>query len=256
METETSDRTLIRAAIQRYFNAGDTGSSAELRQGFHPGAMMFWVSGDGILQSRSQSQWCKALDEAVAAPARAVRRQIQWVELNGGVAVASLLSQFSQYQFQDYVLLARAAGRWQIVSKVFQRLESGPDRPSGVTSDDRRAEILDLLARAFRARDTYDADLLGQSYHVRATRLEAEEGQLVAVSMPEWRARWRERWIAGEVNTAARSIVRLESCGAAAVAQLFHDDGNFPLTEYALILRVEGVWKIMALTCAPPGRLD
>ena len=61
MEIESSDRTLIRTAIQRYFNAGDTGSSAELRQGFHPGAMMFWVSGDGVLQSRSQSQWCKIL---------------------------------------------------------------------------------------------------------------------------------------------------------------------------------------------------
>jgi hypothetical protein len=252
MELESSDRTLIRTAIQRYFNAGDTGSSAELRQGLHPGAMMFWVTSDGVLQSRSQSQWCKILDEA-ASPVRAVRRQIQWIDSNGGVAVASLWSQFSQFQFQDYVLLARLGTGWQIVAKVFQRIEGGS---TVVTTDDRRAEILELLARVFRARDSYDADLLGQSCHIRSTRLEVEQGQLVCVALPEWQARWREKWIAGEVNTAAGSIVRLESCGAAAVAELVHDHGDSPLTEYALLLRIEGAWKIMALTCAPPGRLD
>ena len=256
MELESSDRALIRTAIQRYFNAGDMGSSAELRQGFHPGAMMFWISGDGVLQGRSQSQWCRLLDQAVAAPVRAVRRQIQWIDLNGGVAVASLLSQFPQYQFQDYVLLARTGERWQITAKVFQRLDGVPGDDAVATTDDRRAEILELLARMFRARDTHDADLLGQSCHVRSTRLEVETGQVVCVAQPEWRARWREKWIAGEINTAARSIVRLESCGTAAVAALVHDDGGFPVTEYALILRIEGIWQIMALTCTPPGRLD
>ena len=76
------------------------------------------------------------------------------------------------------------------------------------------------------------------------------EDQLVTVAQPEWRARWREKWIAGEINTAARSIAKLESSGPAAVVELVHDNGSFPLTQFALLLEVEGEWKIMALTFA------
>ena len=162
-----------------------------------------------------------------------------------------MLSQFSQFHYRDYVLLARTCGRWQLVTKVFQRIEGPPRDSSATATDERRAEILELVARTFRATDTYDADLLAQSYHARATRLEIEEDQLVTLGLPEWQARWREKWVAGEVNTASRSIAKLDSCGTAAVVQLVHDNGRFASTEYALALKVESAWKIMALTATP-----
>ena len=247
--SDSSDRDLIHDAIRHYFIAGDTGSSAELRQAFHPGAMMFWVSNDGTLQSRSQPQWRQLLDQS-PPPERAARREIQWLDLSGNMAVAGVLSQFSQYHYRDYVLLARTCGRWQLVTKVFQRIE-GPARDSSAAAiDERRAEILELVARAFRATDTYDPDLLAQSYHLRATRLEIEDDQLVTLALPEWQARWREKWVAGEANVASRSIAKLESCGTAAVVELVHDNGSFPLTEYGLALKIEGAWKIMALASA------
>ena len=251
--SDSSDPDLIQQAIRHYFVAGDTGSSAELRQAFHPGAMMFWVSGEGTLQSRSQSQWCQLLDQS-APPEPAVRREIQWIDLSGNMAVAGVLSQFAQYHFRDYVLLARTGGRWQIVTKVFQRIEGPPRDSNAAAVDERRAEILELVARVFRATDTYDADLLTQSYHARATRLEVQDDQLVTVALPEWQARWREKWVAGEANMAARSIAKLESCGTAAVVKLVHDNGSFPLTEYAPALKIEGTWKIMALTSTPYGQ--
>ena len=249
--SSSSDRDFILDAIRHYFMAGDMGSSTELRQAFHPDAMMFWVSSEGVLQSRSQSQWCELLDKA-APPAPALRRHVQWIDLSGSMAVAGLLSQFPQYQFQDYVLLARASGRWQIVAKVFQRVEGegGVLHSGSAATDDRRAEILDVLAAVFRATDTYDADLLSQSYHPRATCAEVVEDQLVMLALPEWQAQWREKRVAGELNIAARSIAKLESCGDVAVVTMVHDNGSFPVSEYALMLKVEGAWKVMALTCA------
>jgi len=239
----------IQAAIDHYFIASDTGSSTELRQAFHPGAMMFWTSGEGTLNSRSQPQWWQLLDKA-STPQRAVRRQVQWIDIAGDTAVASLLSHYSQHQFQDYVLLACTAGRWQIIAKVFERIEGATPPRKAAPADESRAAILDVLAESFRATDTYDADLLDKSYHPRATLLHVMENQLVTVALPEWQARFRDKRAAGERDTAARSVARLESSGPAAVVKLVHDNGSFPLTQFALLLEVEGVWQIMALTFA------
>lgn len=243
------DDDLIREAIQHYFVASDTGSSTELRRAFHPGAMMFWASSEGTLNSRSQPQWWELLDRA-STPLPAIRREIQWIDIAGDTAVASLLSRYSHHQFQDYVLLARTAGRWQIIAKVFERVEGVATRREATAVENSRAAILDVLAESFRATDTHDTDLLSKSYHPRATVFQVIENQLVTVALPEWQARFRDKRAAGERNTAARSVTKLESSGPAAVVELLHDNGSFPRTEYALLVEVAGAWQIMALTFA------
>src|SRR5262249_12421418 len=67
------DRPSIEAAVAHYFVAGDTNSSAELKQAFHPAAMMFFVR-DGGLVGVSQTEWWSRIEaskETVKALSRA-----------------------------------------------------------------------------------------------------------------------------------------------------------------------------------------
>lgn len=118
----TDERSAIVATIQHYFRAGDTGSSAELRAGFHPMAMMYSVTPTGEVAAVTQTTWQQRL-EANRAPVAATERRIDWIRNAGTGAAAKLTSTFATFQFIDYVELRKTNGRWQIVGKIFHRRE-------------------------------------------------------------------------------------------------------------------------------------
>jgi len=241
----------IETAIRHYFAAGDTNSSAELRAAFHPATMMFWAGPDGALQSLTQAEWQQRLDQATTIN-RALRRDIEWVDVSGDTAVAALHSDFPTFQFQDYVLLARSHGEWQIIAKVFQRIEGTSHEGEAAEVRERaHREIEEVLHTKFHAMDNNDGGKLGRAYHARGMSFTITDQQLVSTSVAEWQARFDTAKASGKgLRKGTRSIVKIESYGNAAAAELVHDYGTEKMVDHALLVKSQGQWRMMALTYA------
>jgi len=99
--TSSGDRSAIETTIGHYFKAGDTSSSGELREAFHPAAMMFFVK-DGALAGVSQPEWW-ARSDANKSPVAASSRQIPVVDVAGDAAFAKVVSVYPTHRFEDYM---------------------------------------------------------------------------------------------------------------------------------------------------------
>jgi hypothetical protein len=248
----TAERPAIEETISHYFRAGDTNSSSELRQAFHPAAMMFFVR-DGALTGVSQPEWWARID-AAKEPVKALSRRIPVIDVAGDAAVAKVLSEYPTHRFEDYMSLVRVGGRWRIVGKIFHRTTpANAPEPDAAVSAETEA-IRSTLQTLFTAWDDQDASLAASLTSPRTVSYTLLEGQLVGVAAPEWQARIEARKASGQPATkAARRIAFVDASGDAAVARLEHAYPDKTWIQYASLLKIGGKWTIVGLV-EGPGR--
>jgi hypothetical protein len=213
-------------------------------------AMMFSVSPTGQVVAVTQATWQQRLD-ANRSPVAALERRIEWIRTNGTGAAAKLTSRFATFHFIDYVLLIKSNDRWQIVAKIFHRLEP-VDAPLNADPAPDRQAIDALLTRTLRAVDASDARELDSVYVPRAMTFTASDGQLVAVSIAEWQARFEEQTAANAPSTpTTRRITQVDVSGTAAFAEIVHESGTGRMVEYMLLLRTGVGWRLFNVSHAP-----
>ena len=244
--TSSGDRSAIETTIGHYFKAGDTSSSSELREAFHPAAMMFFVK-DGALTGVSQPEWW-ARSDANKSPVAASSRQIPVVDVAGDAAFAKVVSVYPTHRFEDYMSLMKIDGRWWIVGKIFHRTvppDTPPTAAAAVATE--REAIRATLETLHRALADNDAELVARVTDPRAMAYAMINGRLVGISAAEGEARLAARRTAGETVKATRRITSVDSEGDAAVARLEHDLPTGHWIDYASLLKVGGQWKIVGL---------
>jgi Putative lumazine-binding len=238
------EREAIAACVRRYFAAVDRSNSAELKRAFHPATMMFWRGDDGSVAGLSQADWAKRLD---AGPplGPADRREIVRIDVEGEAAAAVTVSTYPTFAFEDFLLLLRVRGRWQIVAKVFHRRQGAS--PAAAPAGNAREAIAEVLARKFRSMDTNDGAVLGSAYHPRAMTFALAEQELVAVSIAEWQARFDERRAAGPAPRAERRIGRIDVAGDVGLAAFEHLTTDARVVDLGLLVRDAAGWRLIAL---------
>ena len=249
VQAAAADRAAIEAAVGHYFVAGDTNSSAELRQAFHPAAMMFFVR-DGGLAGVSQPEWWSRID-ASKEIVKALSRKFPFVDQAGDAAVAKVASEYPTHRFHDYMSLLRIGGQWRIVGKIFHRTVP-PDAPppdAAAAAADADA-IRATLQSVFAAIDANDGSLLSGAVSSRAIAYRMLEGQLVGVSLPEWQARLDARKSANPPPPkAAHRVAFVDSDTDAAVARIEHElpaNGDRRV-DYVSLLKLGGKWTVVGV---------
>ena len=240
------DRSAIETTIGHYFKAGDTSSSSELREAFHPAAMMFFVK-DGALAGVSQPEWW-ARSDANKSPVAALSRQIPVVDVAGDAAFAKVVSVYPTHRFEDYMSLMKIDGRWWIVGKIFHRTVPPDAPPSRPPPSHRSATRSARRSRRSTGRSrTTTPSSTASVTDPRAMAYTMINGRLVGISAAEGEARLAARRTAGETVKATRRIAAVDSEGDAAVARLEHDLPTGRWIDYASLLKVGGQWKIVGL---------
>ncbi|KRF01993.1 hypothetical protein ASG87_10875 [Frateuria sp. Soil773] len=239
-----ADEAAIRAAVADYFQANDRNDPALLYRAFQPSLVMYSVDAHGALAALELNRWARRLVQA-KKPEPARKREIVHLERYGDGASVESLSVFGSHQFRDFLTLLKVGGRWRIVGKVYA---SQPVGTPATDTPDGEAPVRELIAQQFRSMDRYDGRLLARLYDPRALSLSVREGELVAVPMGEWAARFDEAAARGDSpGPVRRRIVRVAVCGDVAWARFEHTSPGYHVVDVALFARVHGRWRAVHL---------
>lgn len=247
-----ADRAAVEETIRHYFRSGDENDAAELETAFHPTLGMYWVGKDGSPQALERRSWAERIRAATRRQPATLRR-IDSLEVVGEMAVARLHSEFPTHQFEDVVTLLRVGGRWRIVLKVFHRREpADTPLPSPTQLEADRQAIRTVLTQTLQAIDEGDGRRLGSVALARAQTYSVEQGELVAVSLPEWQARL-DRMRTDRTATAGRQEIDwIQVAIDVAAARMTRLRNEERTVSYLSLLKVDGGWRLVGVAYVRP----
>lgn len=112
------DEAAVREAVGHYLRGHATGDPEAFRRAFHPEMRMQWVK-DGVLQQRTAAEYIAGARGVPPADEAQRRRGIARVDVAGDAALATVVLDYPQARFTDYLSLLRVNGEWKVVAKVF-----------------------------------------------------------------------------------------------------------------------------------------
>lgn len=226
-------------AVRLYSEAVAERDPVKLARAFQPSAIAYEIDG-GTVTATYQAQWKARLAKAPEpseppGPPPAIER----IDAGATTALARLRSVRDGRPLVDYVLLARLAGGWRIVGTLRQADPAeSPASAAGV------AKVVDDKFEADRG---WDEARLGRTLDPRALVMSVEDGEFVAASAAEWRARYVDR---RRTSLGARFEVTsrfVDAQGDIGMARWSFRSDSGEWTDRALMLRTASGWRMAAL---------
>lgn len=118
------DEAAIRQAVQYYFDGSRNADSATMRKGFRTDvAHMFFVRDSQLVDVPIPEFLARvAGGRRPGFQPDTLRRRVVMIDVAGNAAVAKLETVTPGQRVVDYMSLLKINGRWQIVTKIFDRL--------------------------------------------------------------------------------------------------------------------------------------
>jgi Putative lumazine-binding len=124
--TVATDADAVRTAVERYFQAADSGRADAVRSAFWPNARVEGVGGGKFL-SWSADEFATRNFRGQPRTGTDLARSIEWLDVSGTGAVARVKVTIGpQNTYWDYFVLHKLSGEWKIGLKAF----ANPERPS------------------------------------------------------------------------------------------------------------------------------
>ena len=121
-----ADRGPALAAVERYFQAADSGSADAVRSVFWPTGRVEGVGGGRFL-SWTADEFATRNFRGQPNLRKDLTRTIEWLDVSGTGAVARVkVSIGADTTYWDYFVLHKLGGEWKIGLKAF----ANPERPS------------------------------------------------------------------------------------------------------------------------------
>ena len=115
---DAAEREAVEKPLKMYFS----GDPEQLKQAFHPGAMMFFARNDSLIAVPIPDYIARVAESrAKGGPPPQRTERIAQVDITGPSAVARLELEYPQQKITDYMSLVKYGGEWRIVNKIFSR---------------------------------------------------------------------------------------------------------------------------------------
>lgn len=119
------ERTKALAAVERYFDAADSGSPEGVRSAFWPTGRVEGVGGGRFL-SWTADEFATRNFRGQPNTLKDMARTIEWMDISGTGAVARVkINIGADDTYWDYFVLHKLQGEWKIGLKAF----ANPERP-------------------------------------------------------------------------------------------------------------------------------
>ena len=116
----TQDDAAIRVPLENYMKGHATGNGDFMRKAFHPDARMTYVN-EGKLQIVPITDFIARFTGKPAADEALRKRYIENITASNDSAVATLVLDYPDVRFVDYMTLLKINGEWKIINKSFHK---------------------------------------------------------------------------------------------------------------------------------------
>ena len=115
---DEKEKQAARTPLENYLKGHATGNPEFMRQAFHTEGNLIFVR-EGKYATRSFEEYIKGMSGKPAADEARRKRWIEKVEVTGNAAVGTIILDYPQGKFVDYMTLLKIDGEWKIVNKSF-----------------------------------------------------------------------------------------------------------------------------------------
>lgn len=116
------EREAIQRTLQYFFDGLDNQDFATIMKAFHPDAMSWCVTKNG-LSGGPVSSWEKGIEKSKTDPAHLFneksRKNIAFIDITDDAASVKVEWNFTPLMFTDYYNLLKLDGQWLIMNKIF-----------------------------------------------------------------------------------------------------------------------------------------
>jgi hypothetical protein len=120
----SEEAAAVRMAVERYFQAADSGSADNVRSVFWPTGRVEGVAGKSFL-SWSADEFATRHFRGQPRPSSNLTRTIEWLDVSGTGAVARVkITMGPAMTYWDYFTLHKMDGQWKIGLKAFANPEA------------------------------------------------------------------------------------------------------------------------------------
>ncbi|OYQ37875.1 hypothetical protein CHU93_00300 [Sandarakinorhabdus cyanobacteriorum] len=122
--TASMQTAAAKHAVERYFQAADSGSAEAVRNAFLPNGRVEGVLGGKIVSWTAAEFAERNFRGSPPANVEAIRRTIEWLDVSGPGAVARVRVNIgANAVYWDYFILFNVSGEWKIGLKAFANPE-------------------------------------------------------------------------------------------------------------------------------------
>lgn len=115
-----SDEAAARVPLENYLKGHATGNGEFMKKAFFPDARMTYVN-QGKLMVVPIGDYIARFSGKPPADEAQRKRHIESVKLTGNAGVGTIVLDYPDSKFVDYMTLLKVDGEWKIISKSFHR---------------------------------------------------------------------------------------------------------------------------------------
>jgi hypothetical protein len=133
---QTPEHEAVKATMQNFLRAYDTGDGSWMRKAFRPdGAMAGHNARTDKVMVVSGEEFIGRFDGKTAADEAQRKRSFVILDVNENTALAKVTLDYPTWDGVDYISLSKIEGQWLIVSKVWSgKAKPGPKPEAAVTT--------------------------------------------------------------------------------------------------------------------------
>jgi hypothetical protein len=115
---QKDETAAARVPLENYLKGHATGDGDFMKKAFHTEGNMIFVR-DGKYMTRSFAEYIAGMSGKPAADEAQRKRWIEKVEVAGNAGVGTIILDYPQGKFVDYMTLLKIGDEWKIVNKSF-----------------------------------------------------------------------------------------------------------------------------------------
>lgn len=117
-QTTDAEKAAARIPLENYLQGHATGNPEFMRKAFHTEGNLIFVR-EGKYSTRSFAEYINGMSGKPAPDEDKRKRWIEKVEVVGNAGIGTIILDYPNGRFTDYMTLLKIAGEWKIVNKSF-----------------------------------------------------------------------------------------------------------------------------------------
>jgi hypothetical protein len=233
--------------IENYIRSQETGKADYARAAFHKDAIMTGVNRAGYVSTPIDDKWFAGYTGKPSDDEPQAKRTVEFIDLTPTTGFVRLKSVYPNMAFEDYMMLLKVDGKWQIMQKLFHRLRAPTAESQNAAKAAGPAEIKAALVpieNYIKALETENVEFAKRAFHPDARMIGVNARGYYFNPISEFIKNMDGTPDADEAQRV-RSIEMIDLTPTSGVVRLELTYPSIVFIDHMSLAKIDGEWKIV-----------